>query len=295
TGTIDSFVHHNNGTYSANLGSTVAGNVTVGFSVNATNSTLTGIVEFVSYEKTILVATLSTSTKKAKIGDLIKYTATIENIGSFAANNVTLSNVIPFGFSYVEKSIYISNNISSNITWDKTLDINNLKLAPGEKIEIVYLLRIGAGAKHGTHITTATAYNNQTSDRSNTASASVEITADDPMLDESLIIGTVFNDKNGNMIQDEDEEGLPGVRIFTVEGYIITTDKYGRFHLLNIKGGEWSRGRNFMMKIDPLSLPKGSQFTTANPLVRRITPGIPVRFDFGIKFADVDVMRGIQK
>jgi hypothetical protein len=293
--TTDMVINHNNGTYTANLSSSVAGNVTVGFKANGIDSSLTDTVEFVSYEKTILVVTLNSSIKKAKIGDLVKYTATIENIGSFAANNITLSNVVPFGFSYVDKSIYISNNISTNIVWDKTLDVNSLSLAPGEKIEVVYILRIGAGAKHGTYITTATAYNNQTSDKSNTASASVEITADDPMLDESLIIGTVFNDKNGNMIQDDDEEGLPGVRIFTVEGYIITTDKYGRFHLLNIKGGEWSRGRNFMMKIDPLSLPKGSEFTTANPLVRRITPGIPARFDFGIKFTGVDVMQGIQK
>jgi hypothetical protein len=106
------------------------------------------------------------------------------------------------------------------------------------------------------------------------------------MIDESLIIGTVFNDKNGNMIQDEDEEGLLGVRIMSIEGYIITTDQYGRFHLLNINGGEWGRGRNFILKIDPSSLPKGSKFTTANPLTRRITPGIPVRFDFGVKFPD---------
>jgi hypothetical protein len=106
------------------------------------------------------------------------------------------------------------------------------------------------------------------------------------MIDESLILGTVFNDKNGNMVQDEDEEGLLGVRIVTLEGYIITTDRYGRFHLLNINGGEWARGRNFMMKIDQSSLPKGSEFTTANPLTRRITPGIPVRFDFGVKLPD---------
>ena len=31
------------------------------------------------------------------------------------------------------------------------------------------------------------------------------------------------------------------------------------------------------------TLPPGSRFTTPNPLVRRITPGLPVRFDFGVQ------------
>jgi hypothetical protein len=109
------------------------------------------------------------------------------------------------------------------------------------------------------------------------------------MIDESLLFGTVFHDANGNGKQDEGEEGLAGVKIVTVEGYVITTDQFGRYHLLNINGGDWDRGRNFIMKVDSDSLPKGSKFTTANPLVRRITPGIPVRFDFGVKFLDDDV------
>ena len=30
-------------------------------------------------------------------------------------------------------------------------------------------------------------------------------------------------------------------------------------------------------------MPPGSKFTTENPLLRRVTPGLPVRFDFGVK------------
>src|SRR5690606_19134268 len=33
-------------------------------------------------------------------------------------------------------------------------------------------------------------------------------------------------------------------------------------------------------------LPPGTGFTTPNPLVQRITPGIPVRFDFGARLPD---------
>lgn len=80
-----------------------------------------------------------------------------------------------------------------------------------------------------------------------------------------------------------DERGIPGVRIASVEGLLVETDQYGRYNLIGVDGGREERGRNFILKVDPATLPPGSVFTTANPLVRRITPGLPVRFDFGVK------------
>ncbi|REM95968.1 hypothetical protein DSI35_27890, partial [Mycobacterium tuberculosis] len=107
----------------------------------------------------------------------------------------------------------------------------------------------------------------------------------DPLLDESLIVGSVFDDRNGNGIQDDGERGIPGVRIAAVEGLLMETDAFGRYHLVGIPGGE-ARGRNFILKVDPSTLPAGARFTTPNPLVRRITPGLPVRFDFGVRMPD---------
>ena len=79
-----------------------------------------------------------------------------------------------------------------------------------------------------------------------------------------------------------DERGIPGVRIATVEGLLVETDQFGRFHLVGVDGGRWERGRNFIMKVDPATLPPGSVLTTDNPLLPRLTPGLPVRFDFGV-------------
>jgi hypothetical protein len=118
---------------------------------------------------------------------------------------------------------------------------------------------------------------------SNRALAKVQISTDDPLFDDSLLFGTVYNDRNGNGRHDDGERGIPGVRIMTVEGYIITTDQFGRYHLLDIDGGDWALGRNFIMKVDASSLPKGAKFTTPNPLLRRITPGLPTRYDFGVQ------------
>ncbi|MET0583012.1 MAG: OmpA family protein, partial [Pseudoxanthomonas sp.] len=92
-----------------------------------------------------------------------------------------------------------------------------------------------------------------------------------------------------------DERGIPGVRIASVEGLLIETDQFGRYHLEGVHGGDLARGRNFILKVDPSTLPKGASFTTDNPLVRRITPGVPVRFDFGVRLPVEEVQGGEQQ
>jgi outer membrane protein OmpA-like peptidoglycan-associated protein len=82
-----------------------------------------------------------------------------------------------------------------------------------------------------------------------------------------------------------DERGVPGVRLATVEGLLTETDAFGRYHVTGVDGGG-ARGRNFIVKVDPGTLPPGTELTTPNPLVQRITPGVPVRFDFGARLPD---------
>src|SRR5690606_7272069 len=79
------------------------------------------------------------------------------------------------------------------------------------------------------------------------------------------------------------ERGIPGVRVASVEGLLMETDAHGRFHVVGIEGGAQARGRNFVLKVDPSTLPPESAFTTENPRMRRVTPGLPVRFDFGVR------------
>ena len=80
------------------------------------------------------------------------------------------------------------------------------------------------------------------------------------------------------------ELGLPGVRLASPEGLVIQTDSYGRFHLEGIDANTRPHGRNFVLKVDPVSLPQGARVISANPLVRRLTGGVAVRFDFSVGF-----------
>jgi len=90
------------------------------------------------------------------------------------------------------------------------------------------------------------------------------------------------------------EQGIPGVRVATVEGLIIETDHHGRFHLADVDGGRFERGRNFIMKVDDATLPEGSEFTTENPRVLRITQSLMSKFNFGVKLPPQQLIQKVE-
>ena len=79
------------------------------------------------------------------------------------------------------------------------------------------------------------------------------------------------------------EEGIPGVRLATVKGLLIETDGYGRYHIPDVDGSHRKMGKNFIIKVDPVTLPEGASFTTENPRVLRITNTALNKINFGIK------------
>ncbi|WP_165782386.1 DUF7507 domain-containing protein [Solilutibacter silvestris] len=354
------------------------------------------------------------------VGDLVRYTLTIENTGSVPVNAATLIDTPPAGFSYVDKSMTIvDRDNKANMIATRTLIVSGIDIDVGQRAVVTYMLRVGAGIHPGTY-TNQALMQDRGRDASNIATADVQVVGD-PMTDDTLIVGTVFDDRDGDGWQDSatasglkaqggfspaayvsnsttvdrgdgpkpeadhsspmlhgiplgelkgrqsdadpvakhqivirqhlrelafnddfvltskegvtvrmdaagktrvetsgdaakglnavdlkverkiaqvedgyqvdyvisnagvDERGIPGVRIASVEGLLIETDQFGRYHLAAIPGGPDTRGRNFILKVDPSTLPPGTTFTTDNPLVRRVTPGLPVRFDFGVK------------
>jgi hypothetical protein len=116
------------------------------------------------------------------------------------------------------------------------------------------------------------------------ARATVTVVAD-PVFDCGEIIGRVFEDANRNGYQDQGEKGLPGVRIATVKGLLVTTDKFGRFHVACADIPDHSIGSNFLMKLDTRTLPTGYRLTTENPRDVRLTAGKMTKLNFGASIA----------
>lgn len=222
--------------------------------------------------------------RQARPGDLVRYTLTIQNVGEVAAADIALVDRPPAGFNFVDGSLSVDDSDNAGrVDGIAPLRIGGIDIAVGTNATVTYFLRVGAGIGPGTHRNTVIAVDGDGTPISNEGSAEVEITGD-PLFEDSLIIGTVFDDRDGDGWQDPpDERGIPGVRLVSVEGLVIETDGYGRFHIAGIPGGNPTRGYNFILKVDRSTLPPGTEFTTENPRIKRITPGLPARFDFGIR------------
>ncbi|MBS0225588.1 MAG: DUF11 domain-containing protein, partial [Proteobacteria bacterium] len=354
------------------------------------------------------------------VGDLVRYTITIENTGTSAITDVSVIDTPPAGFSYVNNSVaVVDRDNRGDLVALRAITVSGIDIDVGKSAVVTYMLRVGAGVRPGTY-TNQAIMRDRGHDASNMATADVQVVGD-PMTDDTLILGTVFDDRDGDGWQDSadasglkvqggfspaayiansttvdhgdgpkpeadhsspmlhgislgelkgrqsdadpvakhqivirqhlrelafnddfvlsskegvsvrmdaagktrvetsgdaakglnavdlrverkvaqvadgyevdyvisnagvDERGIPGVRIASVEGLLIETDQFGRYHVAAVPGGSWERGRNYILKVDPSTLPPGTTFTTDNPLVRRVTPGLPVRFDFGVK------------
>lgn len=348
-------------------------------------------------------------------GDLVRYVVTATNVGDVPVRDASLLDTPAPGFTWVEGSLLVEDgDNAATVTATSPLRIDGIDVDVGETATLTYYLRVGAGVGPGVHRNVVVGRDALGRVISNEASAEVTFEGD-PLFTDSLVVGTVFDDRDGDGLQASaeatgvrmrggfapgayvpgtttidrgqgpqpvadasapllagidlgtlpgrateaepastvelrqvlnsleftddfeltsregshlrmdaegrvqvasggdgsaqdlqvrrhvarvaegvevryvvsnrgvDERGVPGVRLATVEGLLTETDAHGRYHIVGVPGGEGPRGRNFIIKVDPGTLPPGTEFTTPNPLVQRITPGIPVRFDFGAR------------
>ncbi|NIP18376.1 MAG: DUF11 domain-containing protein, partial [Xanthomonadales bacterium] len=168
----------------------------------------------------LVVLDKSASKREVSAGDMLFYTLTLENTGSSALSDITLSDLIPGGFSYVADSARLVRAGTDNIpgtdddvtsailpVGSRPLEFQGLDIAAGEVLQVRYLLRVGAGVVPGEYVNTATPLSGGT-EIGNTASATVRVVAD-AIFDKTTIIGKVFHDRDGDGWQDAaDATGL---------------------------------------------------------------------------------------
>ncbi len=146
---------------------------------------------------------------------------------------------------------------------------------------MVLQLRIPSNAAPGTYENLAYAIDPLTGEQVGSSGKAVIRIKPEAVFDCGDVIGKVFDDKNGNGYQDKGEPGIPGVRLATVRGELITTDKNGQYHVPCAMLPDQKIGSNFILKLDPRTLPTGFRVTTENPRVIRLTAGKVSKLNFG--------------
>ncbi|MDZ7750050.1 MAG: hypothetical protein U5K43_15745 [Halofilum sp. (in: g-proteobacteria)] len=228
-----------------------------------------------------ITLTKATPMKNVVRGQLVPFTITATNQLGGPLPETTIRDTIPPGFKYVEGSATVDGQKQGPERDGRELTWSDLTLPAGEPLRIKLILVVGGGVGEGEYTNRARARNSaigQSASREATATVRV---VPDPTFDCTDVIGKVFDDRDADGHQDEGEPGVPGVRVTTPRGLLITTDQHGRYHVTCAAVPDRDRGSNIILKVDPRSLPSGFRVTSENPRVVRATRGKMVRVNFG--------------
>jgi uncharacterized repeat protein (TIGR01451 family)/fimbrial isopeptide formation D2 family protein len=214
-------------------------------------------------------------------GQLVPYTITINNVIGASLQGEQVVDFYPAGFRYIRGSARLDSQPAEPTVTARELVWNGLNFGSSDHRTIVLLLAVGAGVGEGEFVNRAQVIDGLTGKpQSGEASARVRVVPDQTF-DCTDVYGKVFNDVNRNGVQDNGEEGLPGVRVVTARGLEAMTDAYGRFHITCAITPNEDRGSNFVLKLDDRTLPSGFRMSTDQMQIKRATRGKALKFDFG--------------
>lgn len=224
---------------------------------------------------------------EARIGDVVTYTVTMENLSDDPLVNVILEDTIPPGFKYIGSRVMLDGQNVSDPTGHRPLIFQIGSFNVGQTRTLKYQLVVGSGVGVGTYDNAAVARFSPTNNIiSNTARESVRVIPD-PLFDLGTILGKVFFDLNENGIQDPPEyiwmdretiieSPVPNVLVVMEDGTQVTSDKEGQFSFPALIPGR------HVFRLDERTLPEGSFLTTDKVVVVDITPGLTTKLNFGV-------------
>jgi len=227
-----------------------------------------------------VVITKTTTRPTIHRGETVPFRIEVRNNSPANAGKVTLVDRIPSGFVFVEGSASVDGVAFVPSVDGNQIRFDDLPLAALQQREIGLVLRALPGTPPGRYRNLAIGLDELGGSLAPDGEAFVEIVPD-AVFDCSDVIGTVFEDRNGNRYQDEGEPGIPGARLSTVRGLLVTSDAFGRFSLPCAAIPDATIGSNFVLKLDISTLPTGFAVTTDNPVMVRLTPGKMVEINFG--------------
>jgi uncharacterized repeat protein (TIGR01451 family) len=190
-----------------------------------------------------------------EVGDFIDYTVMIKNTTLVVLPNSIVKDSLPRGLTYQLGSARLNGvpmaDPLGGVGPQLTFPIGTL--GSNTSMTLTYRVAVGVTATLGTGINSAQASSGAA--MSNIARAKVQI-VQGVLSDKGYILGTVYMDCNRNHIQEIDEPGIPGVRLFLENGTNATTDTDGKFSFYGVDP------RTHHLKLDQITLPLGATLET---------------------------------
>ncbi len=198
------------------------------------------------------------STSVVEVGDSLKYTIRIRNNnGPATLPGVQVDDVLPAGFRYIPGTTRLNNATLADPAGSPgpslMFAIGNVPV--NVDYELTYRVRVGVGSQQGDGVNRAQARSGVVT--SNVAKFKVKVTGG-VFTDEACLLGKVYVDTNGNRLQDIEELGVPGVRLYLIDGTNFITDVEGKYSFCGLPP------RSNVIKVDPSTLPRGAQLVPSS-------------------------------
>ena len=207
--------------------------------------------------------------------------ARAKNVSALSFANLEVVVNVPEGFNFIDSASRLDGQPTTSREGSRIFTIGTLN--SGQSHQLGFLLvasnMVQIGKKYEVSI-----FVRQTTGAIQSGVRSFILTIQsDPLFDEGIIVGKVFDDQNENKIQDKGESGVPGVKLATEEGIVVVTDPNGRFHVPAIKPGR------HIVKIDGHTLPRGTKFITEESVLIKNTEGMFNVVNFACKLPEPQI------
>jgi uncharacterized repeat protein (TIGR01451 family) len=203
-----------------------------------------------------------------EFGDAVTYTITVENIGQTDVREPRVVDTLPLGFTYAANSVV---DASGNRTINEpagapgrvltfTLPTTLTTSGAGRSYTFSYRVRVGVGARPDTdaeNIAVARCEAGSDTDCSNVGRAKVRVEGG-VFTTAGGVTGKVFVDCNGNHVQELEELGIPGVRLYMQDGRYFITDAEGKYSFMGLQPG------THVIKLDLTTMPRRSRIMTTS-------------------------------
>jgi uncharacterized repeat protein (TIGR01451 family) len=192
-----------------------------------------------------------------EIGDSVLYTINVSQWAGPPLSGLQVVDRLPAGFRYIRGTFQLGTTVLPDPQGGEgpVITFNLPNLTAGGTLQFTYRVRIGVGAAEGDGTNRAQARSGPTT--SNVAQYRIRVTGG-VFTKDACVIGKIFVDCNNNHVQDQEELGVPGVRLYFEDGTFLVSDIEGKYSYCGLKP------QTHVLKVDNTTLPFGSRLTTTS-------------------------------
>lgn len=227
----------------------------------------------------------------AQPGDTVIYRLTIRNLNTVPVNQITVTDSLPLGFSFLPNSVrgelgaeivpITATQNRSNVTFQFSD-----RIPVGGVLNVVYAVQLSPDAVRGSgeNIASVSARRSDTNALLRDGPSRARIRVRPGILSDcGTIIGRVFEDKNFDGEQQPGEQGIPNAVVILDDGTRVTTDINGLFSIANVLAGSRT-GVLDLRSVPGYTFAPNRRFKERNSQSRlvRLEPGGLVRMNFAV-------------